>query len=275
MEWHQCYGGSNNDAPKVILEIEDGFLLVNNGGSTDGDCEGCGYHNPGYDSQDIWVMRTDKYGNILWHKCYGGTGDEYCFSSLRTTDDGYIFFCITDSRTEYGPNGDVSDNPGFPGKESIWVFKTDSIGNLLWERCIGGQGDEDVRFGVIQKNDDTYVLLGSTYGPYPNHDVECTNFPNGERSWWLMELTDLTVGIEYIEPNIPEITIFPNPGNEYIELDTELNEFTFSLYNAKAVKVIETQNQKTINTCHLNSGIYFYRIIKDGEVYGSGKWVKR
>ncbi|MDZ7776904.1 MAG: T9SS type A sorting domain-containing protein [Bacteroidales bacterium] len=39
--------------------------------------------------------------------------------------------------------------------------------------------------------------------------------------------------------------------------------------------VVQAQNQKTINTSALNSGIYFYRITQNGEILSSGKWVKR
>lgn len=274
MEWQQCYGGSNHDSFMGLLELDDGYLLSATGGSTDGDCEGCGYHSPGTTEPDIWLIRTDLQGNILWHKCYGGYQTEGARNIFQTADNGFMIFGETYSSTEYGPNGDISDNPAFSGNSTIWAFKIDSVGNLLWERCIGGQGDEYLKNGVIQKDDDTYILAATTGGPYPNHDVQCEN-ENGDECFWLMELQDLTVDINDVELDRRSVKLYPNPGSHTIYLETDIRAFTFTLYNNTGQEVLQAHNQKTINTTALHSGFYYYRIMKDGEILDSGKWVKQ
>ena len=274
MEWQQCYGGSNDDSFKGFFELEDGYLLSATGGSTNGDCEDCGYHSPGTEEYDIWLIRTDLQGNILWHKCYGGYQSEGARNVFQTAYNGFMIFGETKSTTHYGPNGDITDNPAFSGNPTIWAFKIDSVGNLQWERCIGGQGDENLMNGVIQKDDDTYIMAATTRGPYPNHDVQCEN-ENGDECFWLMELQDLTVDIEDVEAARRSVTLYPNPGQNTIYLDTDVREFTFTLYNNTGQVVLTKENQKTINTSTLNSGIYFYRITQNGEVLNSGKWVKK
>ncbi len=274
MEWQQCYGGSNHDGIFGMSELNNGYLLLGGGGSTDGDCEGCGYHSPGTTEPDIWLIRTDLQGNILWHKCYGGYSGENARNVFQTADNGFMIFGETYSSTEYGPNGDISDNPAFSGNSTIWAFKIDSVGNLLWERCIGGQGDEYLKNGVIQKDDDTYILAATTGGPYPNHDVQCEN-ENGDQCFWLMELQDLTVDINEVEAARRTVKLYPNPGSHTIYLDTDIRAFTFTLYNNTGQEVLQTRNQKTIHTTALRSGFYYYRITSEGEILNSGKWVKR
>jgi hypothetical protein len=274
MEWQQCYGGSNNDAFMGLLELENGYLLSVTGGSTDGDCEGCGYHSPGTTETDIWLIRIDLQGNILWHKCYGGYSGENARNVFQTADNGFMIFGETRSTTHYGPNGDITDNPAFSGNSTIWAFKIDSVGNLLWERCIGGQGDEYLKNGVIQKDDDTYILAATTGGPYPNHDVQCEN-ENGDQCFWLMELQDLTVDINDVEAARRTVKLYPNPGSHTIYLETDIRAFTFTLYNNTGQEVLQTRNQKTIHTTALRSGFYYYRITSEGEILNSGKWVKR
>lgn len=274
MEWQQCYGGSNNDAFMGLLELENGYLLSASGGSTNGDCEGCGYHSPGTEENDIWLIRTDLQGNILWHKCYGGYSSESARNVFQTADNGFMIFGETKSTTHFGPNGDITDNPAFSGNPTIWAFKIDSAGNLLWERCIGGQGDEDLYNGVIQKDDGTYIMAATTRGPYPNHDVQCEN-ENGDECFWLMELQDLTVDINDVEADRRSVKLYPNPGSESIYLETDIRRFTFTLYNNTGQEVLTKENQKTINTSALNNGFYFYRITSEGEILDAGKWVKQ
>lgn len=274
MQWQQCYGGSNHDSFMGLLELDDGYLLSATGGSTDGDCEGCGYHSPGTEENDIWLIRTDLQGNILWHKCYGGYQMESANNIFQTSDNGFMIFGETKSTTHFGPNGDITDNPAFSGNPTIWAFKIDSVGNLLWERCIGGQGDERLMNGVIQKDDDTYILAATTGGPYPNHDVQCDN-ENGDQCFWLMELQDLTVDINEVEAARRTVKLYPNPGSHTIYLDTDVRAFTFTLYNNTGQEVLQAHNQKTIHTTTLRRGFYYYRITSDGEILNAGKWVKQ
>lgn len=65
------------------------------------------------------------------------------------------------------------------------------------------------------------------------------------------------------------ISIFPNPANEFIQVNTPYQLFEFTLIDAMGKKVIsETIHQSaTINLSHLSYGIYFILLNnKNGEV---------
>jgi Secretion system C-terminal sorting domain len=44
----------------------------------------------------------------------------------------------------------------------IWMVKTDSIGTLQWQKCIGGSGGEEIN-SIAQTSDGGYVLTGTSY----------------------------------------------------------------------------------------------------------------
>jgi hypothetical protein len=66
----------------------------------------------------------------------------------------------------YGANGDVTVAHG---KNDMWIVKTDSLGNLEWQKNIGGT-DFDNGYAIIQTFDGSYYAVGST----GSNDIDVT-----------------------------------------------------------------------------------------------------
>jgi hypothetical protein len=98
-------------------------------------------------NNDAYLIKINSNGNIQWAKTYGGTGADYATSVIQANDNGYIFMGYT---TSFGV-----------GKASIYFVKTDSNGNILWEKVFGGQNEECNSFK--QTIDGGYILTGGTY----------------------------------------------------------------------------------------------------------------
>ena len=93
---------------------------------------------------------------IAWQKCLGGTLGERFDNFQQTSDGGYILIGTSSSN-----NGDVSGSYGPEG--DIWVVKTNNLGILQWQKCLGGTNLDFASFGNIkQTTDGGYVLIGST-----------------------------------------------------------------------------------------------------------------
>ena len=107
-QWELSVGGSSNDFG-VIKEYRNGsFLIAGTTSSNDGDFSG---NHGGYDA---FLLKINKYGSIIWSKCYGGSaGDnhvtgpivaEFCIPVIDTlqkhssnTDKIVIFSCFRTS----------------------------------------------------------------------------------------------------------------------------------------------------------------------------------
>ena len=87
--WDKTYGGSNKDYAEYILQTNDGgFLVAGWSNSNDGDVV---QNHGGY---DIWIIKLNSNGDLMWSNSYGGTGNEGISkeSSLLETTSGSFYF---------------------------------------------------------------------------------------------------------------------------------------------------------------------------------------
>lgn len=140
-------GANNDDAISVVKASDNGYVMAGTTDSTGGDIV-----DKTTDDSDIWVLKTDEQGNILWSKTYGGTNDEQATSIQNTADGGFVVAAFTRSA-----DGDVtSGNAGF---NDLWIVKLSSTGALEWEKTYGFAGN-DQAFSVTPTSNGGYFLLG-------------------------------------------------------------------------------------------------------------------
>ena len=85
-QWEKTFGGSKNDTGcSVAQSFHGGYMISGNTQSY------------GSGLSDIYMIRTDAEGNVLWENTIGGNGNDFCSSALQTSDAGYIIAGYTDS----------------------------------------------------------------------------------------------------------------------------------------------------------------------------------
>ena len=169
--WQKCLGGTLNESKTSIQQTTDGgFIICGNTSSNDGDV--AGYHG----DIDIWVVKLNASGNLVWQKCLGGTSGEYEASIQQTTDEGFIICCLT-----WSNDGDVAGNHG---QSDIWVVKLNVSGNLVWQKCLGGTLFDATNENSIQQTPDGgYIICGYTY----SNDGDVAG-NHGQSDIWVVKL---------------------------------------------------------------------------------------
>lgn len=134
--WHKTFGGINIDKAYSIQQTLDSGLII------------AGFTNSfGLGGYDFYVIKTNKTGEIIWTKNYGGSDWEFAYSIEQTSDQGYI---IAGSTYGFGK-----------GNEDMYLVKINSIGDTLWTKTYGGEMDDEAR-SVKQTGDGGYILTGFT-----------------------------------------------------------------------------------------------------------------
>lgn len=150
--WQKCFGGSNLDEGYSVKQTTDGgYVIAGLTQSNNGDVSGL--HHSSNDSTDVWIVKLNSTGGIVWQKCLGGFGLEAGVCVSLTADGGYIIGTESDSN-----DGDVSGNHG---GTDIWLVKLDASGNLTWQRCYGGTFTEWIGH-VEQTPDNGFIFAGTT-----------------------------------------------------------------------------------------------------------------
>jgi hypothetical protein len=103
--WTKTYGGVGFDNGSMIIETSGNCLVVV--GSTD---------SYGAGAFDLYLIKTDSVGNVLWTKTYGGSGNDFGNCVQETSDGGFIVCGYTGS---FGTGADA------------YLIKTDSLGDTL------------------------------------------------------------------------------------------------------------------------------------------------
>ncbi len=94
VQWNQTYGGMDGDIAYSLIQTKDGgFALA---GST---------RSYGASRQNMWLVKTDSTGVILWNQSFGGTQKDYARALLQTADGGFVLLGTTES---YGVDDNIS-----------------------------------------------------------------------------------------------------------------------------------------------------------------------
>jgi len=291
--WTRTFGGALEDKGNSVQQTTDGGYII------------CGWTlSFGAGAENVYLIKTDINGNLLWSKTFGGTIVEEGYSVQQTTDGGYIIAGNTFSFSATG------------SETNFYLIKTDANGDSLWTKTFGG-ADNDEANSVHQTMDGGYIIGGSTY-----------SFGSGFSDFYLVKTDSLgnsgcnesgtptivtspatqmsspasivgsanvtvtspatvvgsggvvspictTVGFNIIDSD-NSFVISPNPsaGNFNISFESTIVNGNIEIFNTIGEKVlsvnISSESKKVINLDKISGGIYFVKVF-NGEKYSCKK----
>lgn len=158
--WLKIFGGDNCDYLNEIHETPDGGYIA--AGSTQS--FGAGDH-------DVWIIKLDSLGNLMWQKTFGDEQSQSARSITQTDDNGYLIAAATNNFSGGNDNAD------------LWLIKINEYGDSLWTKNIGGS-DRDRPSEIIKLSTGGYAVVGQTdsYGAGGDSWIVKIN-PSGEIVW--------------------------------------------------------------------------------------------
>ena len=134
--WRKRYNGPQNDELFFIQQTQNGeYIAVGRTNSF------------GAGDDDIWVLKLDSNGDILWQKTYGGSAIDYPRSLIKTSDGEFLISATTQS---FGT-----------GENDLWLIKLNGDGIISWQKTYGGN-DSDTGY-CQQTADGRYIVVGYTF----------------------------------------------------------------------------------------------------------------
>ena len=175
IQWENNFGGSGIDQPTKIIACSDGNYLI--AGATESSDHDVLFTPHG--SYDYLIIKITPNGTKIWDAIYGGCKDDVINSITETSDHGFVLAGYTFS------NDSIIMNHG---NQDGWVVKTDSLGVLQWQYCLGGTRMD--MFETIVTNPYGFLVGGITnsnnFNSCGNHSP--TDDDNSTYDAWLVQL---------------------------------------------------------------------------------------
>jgi len=160
IQWNRTYGEPTADGANSIIQTSDGGYAL------------AGYSTDSNASKDLWFVKTDSSGNMQWNHTYGGSRWDEAASVIQTSDGGYALAGTTNS---------LSDETYIP--HDCWLVKTDSDGNMEWNKTYDKDGGSDGANSLLQTSDGGYTLAGHTGGFIGQNVWIIKTDPDGNKTW--------------------------------------------------------------------------------------------
>jgi hypothetical protein len=144
VEWTKTYGGTGTDSAYSVQQTPDnGYIMA---GVTD---------SSGAGNYDVYVIRTDEAGEVLWDRTYGGANFDKGYSVQSLSDGTFI---VSGTTRSFG------DSSG-----DVYLLKLDAAGDVLWSNTYDA-GDNDRGWSVQPTSDGDYIVAGYSH-PAGHADV--------------------------------------------------------------------------------------------------------
>ncbi len=172
VEWDKTIGGQSKDNLSQILETTDGYLL----GGTSYSFQSGDKTSANKGGADIWLVKVDKSGQLLWQKSYGGDTHDLMHSIIPSNDGGYLIAANSKSSM----SGDKSE-PRY-GDGDAWIFQINEEGEVVWDKTIGSNLPEAL-IEIIELPDGSIFAAGTAPSKVNgNRAAE----GNGARDFWFV-----------------------------------------------------------------------------------------
>ena len=136
--WDKSFGGdANEEGYDVISTSDGGYLFV-------------GYTWSFGNQQQVYVIKTDLFGQLKWEKNYGGAVWDVG-NAVVETSDGYVI-------------AGFSNSPGISsGNTDFLLLKIDKGGNKIWLKSFGNKSfpNHEWAYDIVDLNSDGFMLVGA------------------------------------------------------------------------------------------------------------------
>lgn len=138
IEWQRTFGDNKWEEGLAITNTNGGGYAV--AGLT---------KSKGAGEMDMWMIKTNRAGDLSWDKTYGGGDEDIAHDIIQTYDGGFALVGITKSHSSGARRYNMA------------VVKTDIEGRIEWEENFGGNR-EDMGNCLTQVHDGSILVGGST-----------------------------------------------------------------------------------------------------------------
>ncbi|MFM7015882.1 MAG: T9SS type A sorting domain-containing protein [Bacteroidota bacterium] len=225
--------------------------------------------NQGFGSTDLWLIKTDTSGNLIWEKKFGTNGIDVSWDLIANPQGG--LFALGEIST--ASNGTFLNSSY--GSEDIVVMSIDTLGSLLTYKIIG-ENHRDFPNSLIMVNDSTLLISATADDGISNVKNDAGH---GAADIWAVKVgySTTTTSLNQLQNNL-SLTVRPNPAKDQIAISgLPPASYVLQTYNIDGRLVmsdmVTSDLSLPLSIETLQSGMYITNI-KNDKISTTVRWVK-
>lgn len=135
--WERTYGTKGRDWLRALTIFPDGAIVAAGGTKADKDAD-----------TFSWVLKLDAKGEIVWEKTYRSS--ENVTRAVVPLENDHLAIA-----------GWIHEKGSITGRD-IWIARLDAKGNKIWEKKLGGSGDDHTEALIALPNGHIAMAGGTT-----------------------------------------------------------------------------------------------------------------
>jgi hypothetical protein len=157
-QWNKTYPGTifDIDGSQWVIQTSDG-----------------GYAAVAWYRTKYLLLKTDQLGNEQWNQTYTASGSCAASGLIQTSDGGFALIGVSNYDPLYGT------------QDTVWLTKTDSHGNAIWNQTLGSGEPtsiiqtadngfaiaNDYNFQLLKVDSNGNLQVNKTYGNWDKNGV--------------------------------------------------------------------------------------------------------
>ena len=242
--WQNTIGGIFDDHLISLIENADGTFYLGGESSSEAGIDKAEYSY----ANDIWIVKINSVGNIIWQSTISGLQGEY-FQKMKVTADGGLII----GAYSYS-NAGLDKSEGSYGTYDYWIVKLDTSGNIEWENTIGGN-NPDYLNDITEIPGGGYLLIGASSSDASGEKSTTAFGGLGYDDYWIIKLD--------VNGNVLWEKIYGGDSADYATCVTILPDGNFLIGGNSSSQI---SGNKTTNTFEFTTDIWIIKIDGDGNI---------
>jgi hypothetical protein len=178
MAWTFVFGGTGDDRVRALAVDSEGNTVVS--GYTTSDLLQVGSKNlESAGKMDVFLLRLDPAGTLLWAKRFDGPGDDGVFG-MSTGPEGSLSLGGYFNGPELDLGGEKLKHSSGGGEYDVFVAKFDAQGNHVWSTVMGGSSFSYVHGTAMNGQGDVFAAGGFEGGKLSTEGLTLTSVGKGD-----------------------------------------------------------------------------------------------
>ncbi|HLG02912.1 MAG TPA: SBBP repeat-containing protein, partial [Bacteroidia bacterium] len=270
--WATYYGGPGDEmvlfAGDIGVATDSGnnVYLAGLTNSTTGIAAN-GYQNTIGGNYDAFLVKFESSGGRLWATYYGGTADDKAYQVATRPGNDVLICGRTGSNTNIAAGGFYNN---YGGNNDAFLVKFNTNGLRQCGTYYGGSGIDDCNSIAVDAYGNVYLAGGTENTASIASGGFQNSYGGGSFDAMLVKFTAGCMTTGNTELDSIALSVYPNPSDGLLTIEQQTIGFvSVEVYNQFGQLLLVTSftdRRRKIDLSGWGNGIYFLRIIKNGEV---------